>query len=43
MPKTWRCPVVIGVWEKREEDVCGKKEGNGTMGNLGIFGVCGNK
>ena len=39
----WRGPVVICVWEEREEDVCGKKEGNERMGNLGIFGVCGKK
>ena len=32
MPEMWKGPVVICVWEEREEDVCGKKEGNGEMG-----------
>ena len=27
--------------KKGDEDVCGKKEGNGGMGSLGNFGVCG--
>ena len=31
------------VWKERKEDVCGKKDGNGEMGKIGIFGVCGKK
>ena len=30
-------------WREREEDVCGKKEGNGEMGKMGTLPVCGKK
>ena len=43
MMEMWRCQVVICVWEEREDDIYGKKEENGRMGNLEIFGVCGKK
>ena len=38
----WRWPFefVLCV-ERKEGDVCGKKEGNGEMGKMGIFDVCG--
>lgn len=42
-PEKWRTTVSICVWREMEEDVCVKKEGNGEMGKMGIFGVCGNK
>ena len=31
------------VWKEREEDVCGKKEGDRERGKMEIFGVCGKK
>ena len=43
MLEKWTVPVQICVWKEREEDVCGKKEGNEGRGKMGIFGVCGKK